>query len=75
MAEYCSAECRLCWVSFVLSVTYAEYHICLLSFIALIAECRYVECRYAKCRDAVKSKNLDYLKNKSPILKTLDLDE
>jgi len=39
------AEYRLCWVSFMLSVTYAERYIK-----APYDECRYAECRYAECR-------------------------
>jgi hypothetical protein len=38
------AECHLCWVSFMLSVIYAECH---------YAECRYAECHYAECRSTV----------------------
>jgi hypothetical protein len=37
----------LCRVSFMLIVTYAEYHIN-----ALYAERRYAECHYAECRGA-----------------------
>ncbi len=38
ITDYCYAECHLCWVSFMLSVIYAE--------------CRYAECRYAECQYA-----------------------
>jgi hypothetical protein len=31
MANYCYAECHLCWVSLMLSVTYVECHLCCVS--------------------------------------------
>ncbi len=38
-----------------LSVTYAECHLCCVSLISLYAESCYAECRYAVCRGATKS--------------------
>jgi hypothetical protein len=40
----------LCWVSFMLTVTYAECHI-----LTPYAECLYTECLNAECRDDVVS--------------------
>ncbi len=39
--ESCFSECRLCWVTFMLSVIYAECHLCWVSFMlsAMYAEC------------------------------------
>ncbi len=42
------AECHLCWVPFMLSVTYAQYH----NF-ALYTECHNAEYRYAECCGAI----------------------
>ncbi len=42
-AEHCYAECRLCWVSLMLSATCK--HSC--------AECCYAECRYGECHGAM----------------------
>jgi hypothetical protein len=45
--------CHLCRVSFMLSVIYAECHLCLVSQKALYAfMCHYAKCRYAECRGA-----------------------
>jgi hypothetical protein len=40
-----NSKLLLCLVSFMLTVTYAEYHL-----EAPSAECHYAECRYAECR-------------------------
>jgi hypothetical protein len=40
MAEHGYAECHVCWLSLMLSVTH---------ILALYAECHYAECRYAEC--------------------------
>jgi hypothetical protein len=47
MADHCYAECRLCWLSLMLNVTYAECHI------AFYADCHCAECHYVECRGAL----------------------
>jgi hypothetical protein len=42
------AECHLCLVSFMLSIIYAQC-----GKLAYYAECRYAECRYDECRCTV----------------------
>ncbi len=43
------AECHLCLVSLTLSVTYAACHLCCVSD-KPYTECRYAECHYAECQ-------------------------
>ena len=38
---------------FMLSVSYADYHISALYAECRYAECRHAECRYAECRGAI----------------------
>jgi hypothetical protein len=47
MLSVSHAECKLCSVSVILGVIYAQYHIR-----AFYAGCPYAECRYAECRGA-----------------------
>jgi hypothetical protein len=41
MANYCYAECHLCWVSLMLCVTYAECHLC---WVSLMPSVTYAVC-------------------------------
>jgi len=46
------ARCHLCWVSFMLSVVYADCRKQINHAKRYYAECRYTECRYAECPGA-----------------------
>ncbi len=46
-----------------LSVTYAECHLCLMSLMlsVIYAECHYAQCHYDECRGIPGANALDYL--------------
>ncbi len=49
------ADCHVCLVSFMLTVTYDECHILAAYSECRYAECHHTECRYAECRGAKTS--------------------
>ncbi len=48
--------CHLCLLLFMLSVFYADFHLCCGHYTECrCAECHYTECHYAGCRDATST--------------------